>query len=129
MKKLPLILSLLISNLFSQTIVDTIKPLSDDGWSVINTKGISGVYGKIYTIRFHNGSLYAGGTFSYASNQKAANLVRWDDNACHPYPKSSLAYIEKIAIHDSETIYSYGNNGIVKWNGSEWQKSVHHTMK
>lgn len=122
MKKLPLILSLLISNLFSQTIVDTIKPLSDDGWSVINTKGISGVYGKIYTIRFHNGSLYAGGTFSYASNQKAANLVRWDDNACHPYPKSSLAYIEKIAIHDSETIYAYGNNGIVKWNGSEWQK-------
>jgi len=123
MKKMPLILSLLISNLFSQTIVDTIKPLSDEGWSVLNTKGISGVYGIINTIRFHKGSLYAGGTFSYASNQKAANLVRWDGNACHPYPKSSLTAIEKIAIYDSETIYAYGYKSIVKWNGSEWQKN------
>jgi trimeric autotransporter adhesin len=87
-------------------------------WESVGT----GLDGDVYVFAELGGDLYAGGSFSVAS--QSANVARWDGSSWEPVGGGISGTVRALTVHDG-TLYAGGvfsnpDEGILRLDGSTW---------
>jgi hypothetical protein len=87
-----------------------------------------GIQGSLNDSAMYNGSLYLGGSFSFADQQQISSLVRWDGSAYSMVGTGVTGSVNSLVVHNNALIAGgYLTNaggvavsGVARWNGSAW---------
>jgi trimeric autotransporter adhesin len=88
----------------------------------------SGINGKVYATAIFQGQLYAGGTFSNAGGNPAANIARWDGANWNPLAAGTNNTVFAMAEYHNQ-LYVAGSftqvdgssvKRIARWDGTNW---------
>lgn len=108
--------------------LDNIRRWNGSSWNSVG----AGLNNDVYALAVYNGSLFAGGIFTY-SNLFSGHIMRWDGNDWWQLGNNGIdlqgSKVHALAVYENE-LYVAGNfvsiegdtnlSGIARWNSSIW---------
>lgn len=118
------------------TLVNRLVRFDGQQWQAIGSAGSVGVGGgSVMTLVFHEGLLYAGGTFTSAGGVPLNRVGRWDGSSWNDMgggmDTAPLSTVNKMVVHPQAPLRLYATgsfteagaqtvNNVARWDGNNW---------